>query len=1586
MKRNITKRLAAWFMVLCFVLMQMNLPAGCLKLDLSFLNAHAEDTMISWQYDKTSPFITYQINADGVTVTANKYDAQKTEHNVDLGTMDKELHIADDNGKITDNNGTSYVVTGIADSCMSGIQTFISVVIPKTVTRIGNGAFQNCWENFQTITFQEGSQCVSIGNNAFYDCKKLGTQGETLVLPKSLQSVGNGAFTNCTSLKTVDFTSEWTTIGKEAFLKNTSLTTVHLPESLPPTSAGSAATLTGAATFSGCTNLVAVNIPNQTEIPAETFKGCSQLCTTYADVNNTKVNKEELIKDGKASLDFTSGSLSNVTTIGANAFEGTSFDSLVFSKAITLIDSAAFQKSSVTTISFSHCDEDTSHELVIGDNAFAKTSKIDQGTPIVFANCITKLGDSAFLSSKVAQAYFHAGTKIKTIGKAAFSGAALTRFVIPDCIDTISENMFNSCINLDTVSIPKTLTTIGAGAFNNATAFSNLQLRSQALNEKTEQEGAGVEPDLTNSNIETIGKEAFKGSGLTSFTLPKKVTNLAAETFSGCSQLTTFKFLAGSSATTPYTFGQSVFYKCSVLTNIAIPYGIENWSTGVFDGCSKLENVTVGSNGTDASSYEKLPANTFKDCEKLEEFKLPSTCTIIDSSAFKNCSSFTKISPTSQLETINLSAFENCTSLTGFEGASTLALPAGLMTLGGNAFAGCTKLTAVTSTGLIPTVSTSTFAGCTNLTSVHLGSKVSSIGSKAFDNVPIKELEFGNTTATTFLKDSFNFDGASLTSLTCYEDQQETYRKNFEDKCGIIIPSTKFKTKQRPADDVSQKTPDFEIGIGTTKTLTKNNDFTLKDASGGSATSNISWKIADESIATMTSATDGSTVTVTGKTIGKTSLVGTVIGTTCSIVYAVYVTPSNASTSSITNPYSAVTIYDVSSLTDAELASNATIEAAIKDANIQPLSNGKIYYDSNGTKTETKTLYVAGTLTAAGATSTDALFWRFTNDTSAAIATMTAPAGTEEIQNKQTYYKGSLIRLAPSTDAGKISVDAVSITNQKRTVTFSIQKVVQQISAAKSINVQVHQTVNLNNIASIKKEPATSAETLLYSIPEEQQDIATIDASGNLTANKMGKATVTVSSSESATRTTIEVNVCNPIKGVTITKTEANNTPTTISDKATIDVFQGEVLNLNFETQISDPTQNSTDQLQFAVTTPAIATIGTPVVENNVVHLTVTASGTGSTPLTIKGTESNFTTTLTLRVKTALNSISVDETDKNKTVAIGDSLDLSKLVKSNPTNHNETLTWESNNTSVATVTERGVVTTVSPGTALITVYCHRTGKSAQFTITADNTIVSAKTTPTAIGSSDEPFYPGASKSVTLEITKKNESFPASDAGITWSSTNEDVATVSGGSLTGATITAVKAGRTNVVVKNASGKQLASIAITVATPTIKLETSNVTLYTKIAKRKSYTIKPIINGHDKTVTYKVTKGSKYVKVNSKGKVTYKNKKKIGAAIVTVTANGVSATLSVNIDKVTKKKLSVSNSAGQIKKKTITVKKSAGTCTSRYTASWNALKITYKSSKKKVASIDSKGLIKLKKKGTTKITTTVDGYKMTYTLKVK
>lgn len=1577
MKRNITKRLAAWFMVLCFVLMQMNLPVGCLKLDLSFLNAHAApgEDQIVWQYDATSPYITYTINEDGTSVTATRYDVTLTQTITNPSTV---LRLADDKGMITTKTGTTYPVTAIGTGCMTNVQTFISVVIPPTVTTIGNEAFSGCKQNFTSITFPENSSCTTIGDNAFNGCSFLGKEGETLELPKALQHVGNNAFAGCQSLTGVKFTSNWITLGSEAFANDTNLSAVQLPDQLPPESAGTTKTLTGTGTFSGCTALEAVNIPNQDTIPDETFKNCEKLSTTAAASVLDGAKTEDLSSD----LDFAT-SLDQVKTIGDNAFQKTAFKKIIFSKTNEVIGKAAFTDAKAAEISFEHCDEDTAHSLEIGDEAFMNVKKLTQSIPVVFANCITKLGNSVFKNSNVAFAYFHAGTKVDSIGKSAFAGTALARFVIPDRITKISDSMFESCISLDTVSISKSLTEIGANAFNGST-IGDLQLRTNVLDAQTEIDGAGVEKDLTNSGITTIGAKAFMGSGITAFTLPKGVTTLATETFSGCKKLSSFTFAAKDTANIPYTFGNSVFSNCGELSSISIPYGIEAMGTAVFNSCSKLATVTVGTNSTDHSTYKSLSASTFAGCSKLTSFTLPTSCTSIDPSAFKGCTTFQNLNNTSQLIKIASGAFEDCKALTGLEGASTLALPSGLNSLDTNAFSGCEKITELSSTGLISSIKSGTFAN-TGLEKVHLGAKVTSIEEKAFENAPIKEFESDSEKAFDLGRNAFTDVKVAFTSFVCFEDLKETYKDLFKGKCSINIPDSVFHTKKRDAENIKQNTYDFQVGIKDTKKLTKNQDFTLKSETGEDATNSITWSIKDETIATIEAAADGSSVTVTGKAIGQTTLVGTVAETNHQFTYTVYVTPGQKC--DVTNPYSTVKIYDVSSLEKDDLKSEENIKKAIKDANIQELKNSKIFYDVNGVKTETKTLYVEGTLTSAAAPTTDSIYWRL-DEASTELTSVTVPTETTEIPNKPTYYKGYLLQVAPKAATGKITIEAVTnkgTPNSK--ATLDIQPVVQSISATKSINMNVNQTQSLKNIASVKTEPANASETLSFTIPKDQQEIATIEeATDKITTKNIGKVTVTVTSNVSKTTTTIDVNVCNPITDVAITKTEATNTPTPVAKRATVDIFQGETLNLSFESSVLDSKLASTDKLQFATASPGVATAGTPTVVNNITSLTVTAVATGSTKLTITGTESNFTTDITIRVKTALNSISIDEKDQKQTVSLGETKDLAKLVKSNPTNHNETLTWESNNTAVATVTEKGVVTALTPGTALITVYCHRTGKSAQITVTADNTITAATITPKVVGTKEKPFYPGASEAVSMSITKKKDAYPASDTGITWSSSNEQIVTVSGGSLTGATITAVKTGSANIIVKNASGKQLASIAVNVSQPTISLETTSVTLYTKIAKRKSYTIKPIINGNDKTVSYKVTKGSKYIKVNSKGKVTYKSKKKAGTGVITVTANGVSTTLSVTINKTIKKKLSVSNSAGELKKKTIKVKKSVGTCSSRYTSSWTALKVTYKSSKKKVASIDSKGLIKLKKKGTTKITTTVDGYKMTYTLKVK
>ena len=169
------------------------------------------------------------------------------------------------------------------------------------------------------------------------------------------------------------------------------------------------------------------------------------------------------------------------------------------------------------------------------------------------------------------------------------------------------------------------------------------------------------------------------------------------------------------------------------------------------------------------------------------------------------------------------------------------------------------------------------------------------------------------------------------------------------------------------------------------------------------------------------------------------------------------------------------------------------------------------------------------------------------------------------------------------------------------------------------------------------------------------------------------------------------------------------------------------------------------------------------------------------------------------------------------------------------------------------------------------------------------------------------------------------------------------------------------------------------------PTLTIPHNNLTLYKKIKKRKTYTIKPVVEGASNRVTYKSSK-SKIASVSSSGKITAKKK---GSAIITVTANGVSKTINVNVDTKTKAKWSVksSNNNAPIKKNKITLKKSkVSTFNINIDSRWIVLNKTFKSSKKKVASVDKNGRVTVKKKGTTKITINADGFKKTLTVKVK
>ena len=70
-----------------------------------------------------------------------------------------------------------------------------SVVIPDSITEIGNNSFYNCTQ-LTSVQIGSGSALASIGRNAFSGCRSLAE----MYIPASVTSIGDSAFNNCGSV------------------------------------------------------------------------------------------------------------------------------------------------------------------------------------------------------------------------------------------------------------------------------------------------------------------------------------------------------------------------------------------------------------------------------------------------------------------------------------------------------------------------------------------------------------------------------------------------------------------------------------------------------------------------------------------------------------------------------------------------------------------------------------------------------------------------------------------------------------------------------------------------------------------------------------------------------------------------------------------------------------------------------------------------------------------------------------------------------------------------------------------------------------------------------------------------------------------------------------------------------------------------------------------------------------------------------------------------------------------------------------------------------------------------------------------
>lgn len=176
-------------------------------------------------------------------------------------------------------------ITELRGSAFSGCKNLTTVNIPQGITKIQNSLFYDC-SSLAAITIPDS--VLTIESNAFSGCSSLTaveiptgvstigsyafsrcTSLTEMVIPEGVSKIGNGTFYNCTSLRQVTLSSGLTEIGQEAFQNCASLQSVQLPDKL---------TNVGNYTFSGCKALERVDIPaSVAAIGKSAFSGCVKL-------------------------------------------------------------------------------------------------------------------------------------------------------------------------------------------------------------------------------------------------------------------------------------------------------------------------------------------------------------------------------------------------------------------------------------------------------------------------------------------------------------------------------------------------------------------------------------------------------------------------------------------------------------------------------------------------------------------------------------------------------------------------------------------------------------------------------------------------------------------------------------------------------------------------------------------------------------------------------------------------------------------------------------------------------------------------------------------------------------------------------------------------------------------------------------------------------------------------------------------------------------------------------------------------------------------------------------------------------------
>ena len=378
--------------------------------------------------------------------------------------------------------------------------TWSYVESTHTLTISGTGAMadfgymETPWYGYRTditnIVIEDG--VTTIGEYAFIECENL----TTVTIPNNVTSIGYMAFLGCYSLKTVTIGSGVTSIGKSAFESCNSLTEI---------------------TVSG-ENLY------------------------YKSEDNVLFNNDgTLLIKYPEGITATSYTIPNdVETIGDRAFIFSNLTEVIIPDGVETIGDGAFTNclvteltipNSVTTIgeyAFSACEDLTT--LNIGSGVTSIGNGPCQGCSSL-TDITVSGGNMNFKSEDNVLFSYDGKTLVQYPG-----GSTATSYTIPDGVETISANAFDSSDNLTEVIIPDGVETIGNGAFSNCLGLTTMNIPSSVTTIDDAFYSCKNLATVTLNSNPYIGLYAFDIDGYG--TTPAVTMNLTAKSAGGAKWMT----------------------------------------------------------------------------------------------------------------------------------------------------------------------------------------------------------------------------------------------------------------------------------------------------------------------------------------------------------------------------------------------------------------------------------------------------------------------------------------------------------------------------------------------------------------------------------------------------------------------------------------------------------------------------------------------------------------------------------------------------------------------------------------------------------------------------------------------------------------------------------------------------------------------------------------------------------------------------------------------------------------------------------------------------------------------------------------